>query len=111
MATPSSSSPPAAADLVVVVYDTPAAFVRAKAQALLPNVRVLCDQVGEGLAPADFYAKRARSTLSDTFGVDDLLASNEELPLPFSNAVVSLKTVCSMQHLVVTGLTKSQSGI
>ena len=47
--------PPECAEQVVIVFDSRRVFLEAKARPLPPNVRVFCNNVGEGIAPEDVF--------------------------------------------------------
>ena len=84
------------------------AFVKAKAQPHAANVRVFCSSVGEGVAPEDFFAwsswPQNTLALSDGFGVEELRAFNETLPVPYTAVTVwsaGAMDVCDVSFLTL----------
>ena len=69
----------------------------AKAEWYPPHVRVFCSEVGEGVTPADFYSwfSSGRITLTPAFGVDELRAFNEALPIPYNHVELTFETPCA----------------
>ena len=78
--------PPECAEQLVFIFPSQWPFLEAKSTHPPPNVRVLCNQLGEGVAPEDLATwppSRASISLTYGFGVDELRAFNDALPLPF----------------------------
>ena len=105
---PLSTLPSECAEQIVFVFTSPRDFAEAKAQQLPPHVRVFCTTVGEGVTPEDLYnlPSSAGVTLSEAFGVDELRAFNEVLPLPFSDVEVVFDRECAKCDIsFLTGIT------
>ena len=97
------------AEQIVLVYHWPEAFAKAKARQLPPHVRVFCCDLGEGVTPADFYTVPAwgHITLTPAFGVDELRAFNEVLPIPYNDIEMTFGTPCAACDVsFLTGVTR-----
>ena len=70
------------AERVVVVLRTKEAFLRTKQRLFPPHVHIFCSDIGENVAPEDFYPDWSvgRIILSDRFGLAQLRAFNERSP-------------------------------
>ena len=103
--------PPECAEQIVIVHKNRDRFLQAKAQPWPPHVRVFCSAIGEGVCPEDFFARPSWCgndiTITDAFGIDDLRAFNQKLPLPYTNVKLGFETVCAVCDIsFLTGVTK-----
>ena len=95
---PLSLFPPDCAEQIFFIFSEPKAFREVKRKQLPENVRILCDEFDEGVAPEDFFfpwGGRGFLSLKNNFGVDDLRAFNETLPFPFGRVDLSLEIECA----------------
>ena len=77
------------AEQLVFIFQQQSAYVEAKARQLPPNVRVLCSELGAGVALEDFVCwehNTATISLSETFGVDELRKCNDTSLFSFDRA-------------------------
>ena len=95
------------AEHIVLVYDSPKTFAKAKARRLPPHVHVFCDRIGDGVTPSDFYWRLSLNVLfSHTFGVNELIAFNEVLPLSSKDVTMKFDTECAACEVsFLTGVT------
>ena len=86
--------PPACAQQILLVLAGCAAFARTKAQPLPPNVRVLCSEIGEGVAPKDVFPRAPNSaiTLTDRYGAEELHVFFAHQLLPSSHLALRFAT-------------------
>ena len=86
--------PPACAEQVVLLFDSPYWFDRAKERQQPPNVRLLCCEVNSDVAAEEFRALGTKGvvTLSEEFGDAELRAFNTKVLLPYTD--VDLRVHC-----------------
>ena len=85
------------AEQVVLVTNSEEAFVMTKPLRIPPHVHVFCSDIGESVTPEEFYPwphYNGTITVSDRFGLDQLRAFNEELPIPLRILTFVSRQVC-----------------
>ena len=81
--------PPECAEQIVFVFDSSLSVYRAKEWELPPNVRIFSSEIGYHVSPSDFYPwpsgwERNEIRVTDYFGLAELRAFNEQLPIPYT---------------------------
>lgn len=89
--------PPECAEQINIVFVFREAFLGAKRRSLPQNVRIFCPEIGDGVAPEDFFSSCPFGdvTLSDGFGVDELRVFHEKTLFRLDNVTMTFNAACA----------------